>query len=405
MSGSATVTVVGIDGGPLPERALAALARASLVVGWPRQVDLVRHLVPPVTEVVAIDRDLRAELDVLAAASGERVMLASGDPGFFGITRAVAAEHDDVRVIPATSSITGAFAAAALPWDDALVVSAHGRPAHRALAVCRRFSKVAVLTEPAFGPAQLGAALAHLGRRFVVAERLGHTDERVTTLSAAEAAARDDWRDPNVVIVLAPGAPARGKGWAAPPRWTADRWALPEAAFDHRDGMVTKSEVRALALAWMGPGLGDLVWDVGAGSGSVGVEAARLGAAVIAVDDDAEQCARARANAERHGAPVQVVEGRAPAALADLPDPDAVFVGGGGGLLTEIVRVSADRARRAVVVALATVERVGPVMAALDEAGLAVQATQLSAARVTPLGAGHRLAAVNPITLIRGGRT
>jgi precorrin-6B C5,15-methyltransferase / cobalt-precorrin-6B C5,C15-methyltransferase len=392
-----TVTVVGIDGGPLGPQAMAALARAALVVGWPRQVELVRHLLPPVTEVVAIDRDLRAELDVLAAASGDRVILASGDPGFFGLTRAVTREHDDVRVVPALSSVSGAFAAAALPWDDALVVSAHGRPPGRALAVCRRFPKVAVLTEPAFGPAELGAALAPLGRQLVVAERLGHGDERITTLSAAEAAARDDWRDPNVVIALDPAAPAGEKGWAAPPRWTADRWALGEDAFAHRDGMVTKAEVRALALAWMGPGLGDLVWDVGAGSGAVGVEAARLGAAVIAVDDDPEQCARARANAERHGVAVQVVEGRAPAVLADLPDPDAVFIGGGGHLLTEITRVAAERAQRAVVVALATLERVGPVMAALDEA------TQLSASRVVPLAGGHRLAATNHITLVRGG--
>jgi precorrin-6B C5,15-methyltransferase / cobalt-precorrin-6B C5,C15-methyltransferase len=99
-----------------------------------------------------------------------------------------------------------------------------------------------------------------------------------------------------------------------------------------------------------------------------------------------------------------VVEGRAPAALADLPDPDAVVVGGGGHLLTEIVRTAADRARRAVVVTLATVERVGPAAAALADAGLVVEATQLSAARLAPLAGGHRLAAANPVFVIRGAR-
>jgi precorrin-6Y C5,15-methyltransferase (decarboxylating) len=397
------VTVVGVDGRPFGPAALEALARASLVVGWPRQVDLVRHLLPAATEVVAIDRDLRAELDALAAAEGERVLLASGDPGYFGIVKAVSAEHDDVRVIPAVSSISAAFAAAAVPWDDAHVVSAHGRPAHHAVAVCRRFPKVAVLTEPAFGPADLGAELGHLGKRFVVAERLGHRDERVTRLAAAEAVDRE-WADPNVVVVLDADVPPREKGWSAPQRWTADRWALPEDAFDHRDGMVTKTEVRALALAWLGAGLGDLVWDVGTGSGALAVEAARLGAAVVAVDDDADQCARARANAARHRVPLDVVEGRAPAVLADLPDPDAVFVGGGGHLLTEIVRTAAARTRRAVVVALATVERVGPTLAALTEAGLDVEATQLSAARISPLAGGHRLAATNPVFVLRGAR-
>jgi precorrin-6B C5,15-methyltransferase / cobalt-precorrin-6B C5,C15-methyltransferase len=400
-----SVTIVGVDGGPLGPQAMGVLARAALVVGWPRHLELVRHLLPPVTMQLAIDGDLPATLQAVAGAAGHRVVLATGDPGYFGVVRAFAAQHGAVAVVPAVSSVSRAFAAAGLSWDDAQVVSAHGRPAHRAVAACRRLPKVAVLTEAAFGPAELGGALAHADRRLVVVERLGHADERITTCTPDEAAARDDWRDPNVVLVLDDGAAAGEEGWAAPPRWTAERWALPEEAFDHRGGMVTKAEVRALALAWLGPGLGDLIWDVGAGSGAVGIEAARLGAAVIAVDDDPDQCHRARTNARRHGVPLQVVEGRAPAALRDLPPPDAVFVGGGGHLLTEITRTAAERARRAVVVALPAHGRVGPVLRALDEAGLIVEATQLSAAHVTTVADGHRLAAVNPVTLIRGGRS
>jgi precorrin-6Y C5,15-methyltransferase (decarboxylating) len=193
-------------------------------------------------------------------------------------------------------------------------------------------------------------------------------------------------------------------GWAHPPRQAADGWALEEAAFEHRDGMITKAETRALALAWLGPGLGDLVWDVGAGSGSVAVECARLGAAVIAIEADAAQCARVRANAGRHEVPVEVVHGRAPAALEALPDPDAVFVGGGGADLAEVTRAAAARARRVVVVALATIERVGPVAAELEAAGLDATATMLHAARLTPIAGGHRLAATNPVILVRGVR-
>ncbi len=396
------ITVIGIDGRGLDEPALAALAKARLVVGGRRHLDAVAHLLPAAAATKVIDGDLRATLDAIAATDGDRVVLASGDPGYFGIVRAVRAEHDDVRIVAAASSVAAAFAAAGVAWDDAHVVSAHARPPHRAVNVCRRFPKVAVLTEPAFGPAELAGALTGLSKRFVVAERLGGSDERVTALPAADAATRQ-WADPNVVVVLdedvAPGA----KGWSAPPRWTADRWALPDDAFDHRDGMVTKAEVRAVALAWLGPGLGDLVWDVGAGSGSVAVECARLGAAVVAVDADAQQCERVARNADRHGVPVAVVAGPAPTALADLPDPDAVFVGGGGHLLTEIVRTAAERVRRCVVVALATLERIAPVRAALCDAGLTVDATVVSAARLAPLGDGTRLAATNPVVLLRGG--
>jgi precorrin-6Y C5,15-methyltransferase (decarboxylating) len=164
--------------------------------------------------------------------------------------------------------------------------------------------------------------------------------------------------------------------------------------------MITKVEVRALALARLAPRPGVLIWDVGAGSGSVAVECARLGAAVIAVDRDEGQCARVTANARRHYVDARVMAGEAPAALDALPDPDAVFVGGGG--LDVVVAVAARRPAR-IVVALAAVDRAGPVLAALASAGYAVDGTLLQAARLAPLPDGtHRLAAENPVFLVWG---
>jgi precorrin-6Y C5,15-methyltransferase (decarboxylating) len=163
---------------------------------------------------------------------------------------------------------------------------------------------------------------------------------------------------------------------------------------------MTKAEVRALALARLGPGPGMLVWDVGAGSGSVGIECARFGAAVIAVERDAVRCERARANATRHGVDVRVVPGEAPQSLAELPDPDAVFVGGGGPNVIEAV---AARRPARIVVALAAVERAGPAIAALDAAGYATEGALVQAARFAPLpGDVHRLAATNPVFLVWG---
>jgi len=175
-------------------------------------------------------------------------------------------------------------------------------------------------------------------------------------------------------------------------------WALPEEEFDSRDAVITKAEVRALALARLAPGPGLLAWDVGAGSGSVAVECARLGAAVIAVERDALRCERVRANAIRHSADVRIVPGEAPRALSDLPDPDAVFVGGGG---TAVIEAVAARRPARIVVALAAVERAGPAHAALSAAGYAADGVLVQAARLAPLpGDVHRLAATNPVFLL-----
>jgi len=140
------------------------------------------------------------------------------------------------------------------------------------------------------------------------------------------------------------------------------------------------------------------VWDVGAGSGSVAVECARFGAAVIAVERDAVRCERISANAARHGADVRVVRGAAPEALDGLPDPDAVFVGGGG---TAVIEAVAARRPARIVVALAAVERAGPAHAALTAAGYAAGGALVQAARLAPLpGDVHRLAATNPVFLL-----
>ena len=177
-------------------------------------------------------------------------------------------------------------------------------------------------------------------------------------------------------------------------------WALPEEEFDSRDAVLTKAEVRALALARLAPGPGVLVWDVGAGSGSVAVECARFGAAVIAVERDDRRCELVQANAARHGVDVRIVPGEAPGALGGLPDPDAVFVGGGGAAVIEAV---AARRPARIVVALAAVERAGPAHAALTAAGYPAGGALLQAARLAPLpGDAHRLAATNPVFLLWG---
>ena len=442
-----TVTVIGCDGSPLTPAAASALAGASVVAGARRHLAAVS--VPPAASVIVIQH-LDTALDAICAARGPAVVLASGDPGFFGIVRALRARAATPVVFPAVSSVALAFARLGLDWADAVVLSAHGRDLRPVLAAALAHPKAAILTGPPEATAgQLRNALLAAGRTVYAAERLGTPGERVHDLTADPAAAVTD---PHVLICLDPAAvdpaavdpprdpavdpavdraldpprdpAARSRrvrsrrpdpaahGPMAPPspaRWLAGHqgapagWALPEDGFEHRDSMITKAEVRALVLARLGPGPGRTVWDVGAGSGSVAVECARFGAWAVAIESDDAQCARIRRNAAAHGVRLQVVAGRAPDVLAGLPAPDAVFAGGGDGdVLAGVVKAGEpDR----VVVTLASVDRVRGVTDLLTGAGYTAEGTQLQASRLAELPGGSlRLAAVNPVFVIWAAR-
>ena len=395
------ISVIGLDGKPLSPEAEGLLREAALVAGGERHL---RSLGVEPERAVLFKGDLSEALSRIERAEGPVVVLASGDPGFFGIVRLLGERFraENLRVLPALSSVARAFAHVGLPWDDAVTVSVHGRDPRRALNVCRAYPKVAVLTSPEFGPTELANALGGLNRTFLVAEKLGESDERVYEGGAREVATME-WSELNVVVVYDAARAVGEKGWttaAASP----GRWALPEEEFEHRSGMITKPEVRALVLARLGPGIGDLVWDVGAGSGSVAIECARFGAAAIAVERDAESCARIRENAARYAVYVQVVEGEAPAALRGLPEPDTMFVGGTGKDFEGVIKLAAVRVRRCVVLTLVTLERVVPAAKILEDCGLEVETTLLQTSRLKGVGSMHRLAAASPVFVVSGSR-
>jgi precorrin-6Y C5,15-methyltransferase (decarboxylating) len=166
--------------------------------------------------------------------------------------------------------------------------------------------------------------------------------------------------------------------------------------------MITKAEVRALVLAQLAPRVGTCVWDVGAGSGSVAIECARFGAAAVAVERDAAACALIAANAKRHRVYVDIVNDAAPAGLDDLPQPDAVFVGGGG---VDVIRAALAHGPQRAVITLAALDRVTDARAALADAGLTVDGVQLQASRLSSLpDDAVRLQATNPVFVLWGTR-
>ncbi|MFJ7049293.1 precorrin-6y C5,15-methyltransferase (decarboxylating) subunit CbiE [Streptomyces sp. JV178] len=353
------VTVIGWDGSPLTAAARSALAAATLVAGAAHHLALPE--VPPAAERIRLGSVALAARRI-AAHRGTAVVLADGDPGFFGVVRTLRAPEFglEVEVVPGVSSVAAAFARAGMPWDDAQVVVAHRRTLRRAVNVCRAHTKVAVLTSPGAGPAELGLLLEGVHRTFVICEELGTERERVTVVTS-DKAADHTWRDPNLVIVIGPAGATEDGGWIAgrDPGAGPRGWSLPADVYGGALGEGEGELLRSAQLARLGPRVGDLVWDIGSGSGAFATEAARCGAGVIAVDRDPGACGRTTLAARRFGVQLQVVHGIAPHILENLPEPDVVRVGGGGAAVVSAV---ADRRPRCIVTHALTrpaAERVG----------------------------------------------
>ncbi|MEU6441909.1 precorrin-6y C5,15-methyltransferase (decarboxylating) subunit CbiE [Streptomyces sp. NPDC047046] len=371
------VTVIGWDGSPLTEAARSALGAATLVAGAAHHLALPE--VPRDAERIRLG-SVHLAARRIALHRGSAVVLADGDPGFFGVVRALRAGEQglELEVVPAVSAVASAFARAGMPWEDAEIVVAHPRTLRRAVNVCRAHPKVAVLTSPGAGPAELGLLLEGVHRTFVICEELGTARERITVVTS-DRAADHAWRDPNVVIVIGGNATAGGtdNGWIAgrDPGGPVRGWALPAREYGAGAPLEGEArELRAAQLARLGPRTGDLVWDIGSGTGAFAAEAARFGAAVLAVDTDPDACARTTASARRFGVRVQVVHGSAPHILEDLPEPDVVRVGGGGA---PVVSAVADRRPAAIVTHAGTRDEAELLGRTLAEHGYAVECALL----------------------------
>jgi precorrin-6B C5,15-methyltransferase / cobalt-precorrin-6B C5,C15-methyltransferase len=335
-----SVTVIGIVDDRLdllsPE-ARAALREARVIVGGRRHLGLLARW-----EETQPTRPNPAPEHLEITADTEELM------GVRTLLRHL--DRAQLRVLPSPSSVAVAFARLGLPWDDAIVVSAHGRPLDEAVQVARTGAKVAVLTSPDAPPQQLGQALVAAGCSVdlvAVCSRLGSADEEVRELSLAELA--EGRFDPlSVVVLLGPGAlPLIGWSDAATTDsgQETDRvlaWGRSDSRYLHRTGMITKAETRSVILGKLSLPQRGVLWDVGAGSGSVAIECALMspGLTVFAIEANGDDAERITANAGAAGVGVHVITGAAPAALDALPAPDRAFVGGGG---TEVLQSVLDR--------------------------------------------------------------
>ena len=400
------VTIIGAGpGNPdlLSRAALDAIDIADVVIGAHRA--LVSIDVPP--DVVRCE--LVKTADIVAAltdaASWQRaVVVMTGDVGLFsGARRLVEAlsgdAQVDVRVIPGISSASYLAARLARPWQDWRFVSAHG-VACDIVAEAERAGELFLATSGGEDPSRLSGELVQAGfgdARVTVAERLSYPDERITCATASEIAGQT-FDDLNVMLI-------EFAGGAASSRWPYASSGIPDELFIRGDVPMTKLEVRAVALAKLRLTATDTVWDVGAGTGSVSIEAALVARAgsVWAVERNAAGVRLIRENADAFGCGnVHAVPGVAPEALAKLPVPDAVFVGGSAGELPSIVEAALEKNSQVrLCVPCVTVETLTEACALLSGSRFkGFEACQVSAARAEAVGSHHLMKAQNPVFLV-----
>lgn len=403
------VTIIGAGpGNPdlLSRAALDAIDIADVVIGAHRA--LVGIDVPP--DVVRCE--LVKTADIVAAltdaASWQRaVVVMTGDVGLFsGARRLVEAlsgdARVDVRIIPGISSASYLAARLARPWQDWRFASAHG-VACDIVAEAERAGELFLVTSGGEDPSRLSGELVQAGfgdARVTVAERLSYPDERITCATASEIAGQS-FDDLNVMLIEFAG----GAGSPANSRWPYASSGIPDELFIRGDVPMTKQEVRSVALAKLRLTATDTVWDVGAGTGSVSIEAALVARAgsVWAVERNVAGVQLIRENADAFGCGnVHAVPGVAPEALAKLPVPDAVFVGGSAGELPSIVEAALEKNSQVrLCVPCVTVETLTEACALLSGSRFkGFEACQVSAARAEAVGSHHLMKAQNPVFLV-----
>ena len=403
----------------LSQSALTHLKAAQLVIGGARTLQLFAAHIDP----AARQRDLTGALSQVpewiraAQAAGQRVVvLATGDPLCHGIAAYLASRLciEAIEVLPNVSTLQLACARLGLPWQDMKFSSVHSKdagdwvagsdPSHGLYALLRdirQHDRLAILTSPDNTPDRIARMLVTEGLaddfEMAVAERLCQPEERIVSGLSIAAAASIPFADPNVVLL-----------WRTTLRAPQVLFGLPDASFEQRHpekGLITKNEVRAVSLARLQLRADSVVWDIGAGSGSVGLEAARLcrQGHVYAIEKNADDSAIVQRNRMAMGISNHtLVHGKAPEGLPAWADPDAVFIGGSGGELAGLIALILQRLKPGgwLVMNFVTLENLGTAVETLKTLGAAWDVLQLQASRSKPILHMNRMAAENPVWIV-----
>jgi precorrin-6Y C5,15-methyltransferase (decarboxylating) len=379
-------------------RALDLIKGAELLMGGTRQLALFPDFPGQTLE---IGSNLGKVVERIEKATGSIVVLASGDPLFFGIGRYLLRNlpEADLEFVPNVSSVQYAFSKIREPWDDAIFVSVHGRGLGGAIDQIVAHDKIAVLTDEVNTPQVVARELVERGRdgyAVYLCEDLGSANERILHtdirgLLEIEAA-------PLNVLILIKEYEAGGEG-ALP------GIGIPDEEFSTVKKLMTREEVRAISLAKLRLRHDMILWDIGAGSGSVSIEADHLlpNGRVFAVECNAQSLAFLKENLNKFGSRnVALVEGKAPACLEDLPDPDRVFIGGSGGHLWDILEAADARLPSGgrVVLNATTLDTLTSASEFFENTGYQLEVITVNISRTKPLTDYKMFEAFNPVFVL-----
>jgi precorrin-6Y C5,15-methyltransferase (decarboxylating) len=406
-SAKRAIDVVGVGQGvdDLTANHRRIIERAEVLIGGKRLLALFPDAP---AEKKIIGKDLDGVIAFIRRRMTRRsiVVLASGDPLFYGIGAKLvdAFGPERVAIHPNVPSVAAAFARIKEPWDGVRIFSLHGRDNEsELLGALAEEERLAVLTDPERNPAWLARQVLEKfggGFRMAVMEALGTAAERHGWYALADAAAQD-FREPNIVLL---NREARAKAGR-----TLLCLGTPDDEFEHERGLITKAEVRAVTLARLRLEAGLVLWDLGAGSGSVAIESAlfiRRGR-IVAVEKDPGRVAQIKANARRFGVRnLKVVQAVLPDGLKRLPRPDRVFIGGGGRDLGRIIAAAVECLRPAgrIVVNSVLVSSVNTAREALKALGFDIELIQVQINRSRDMPGGERMEALNPVWIVDGIR-
>ncbi len=380
------------------QRALDLIGEAGLLMGGQRQLDLFPQFAG---EKMVIGSNLGQVVERLKKPDGKMVVLASGDPLFFGIGRYLLRNlpEADFEFVPNVTSVQYAFAKIREPWDDAVFISAHGRGFKGAVDRIVANDKAAVLTDDVNTPAAIATELIERGRGGYAAylcENLGTEEEKIIAtdvkgLQQIEAA-------PLNVLILIKEYETEGDEYVP-------TLGIPDEEFATVKKLITKEEVRVVTLAKLKLRHDMCLWDIGAGSGSVSIEADHLlpNGHIFAIERNEQCIGFIKENLNKFNARnVTLVEGMAPDCLETLPDPDRVFIGGSGGNLYEILETVDQRlaADGRVVLNAVTLDTLTAANEFFDNAGYGVEVTVVNIARTRPLTDYKMFEAFNPVYVV-----
>ncbi len=399
---------VGADGvSSLPPGAHQLVHEAEIVFGGKRLLNMFPSINGQ-TVIIKNNLDEVADLIEVNLRHKRMVILTSGDPGFFGIAKYLTGKlgNDAFEIIPNVSAMQLAFARIKENWDDAILASVHSRPIEDIIGMVRSSHKIGIFTDDKHTPGKIAGVLHEHGIdncQAYVCQDLGSEQENIiaTDLYSLKGLG---FSPLNILILIRDVQNAKGN---VP---TRQMLGIPDEKL-HRleEGLITKMEVRAVSLARLCLAENSIVWDIGAGSGGVSVESSLLASkgSVFAIERNSAAVAVIKENIQRFGRHnIEVIQALAPEHLDRLPDPGAIFIGGSGGRMSEILRLACSRLQPGgrIVINAATLETLHTAVESLKANGFAVEVTLVNVAHSKDILNLTRLEALNPVFVIGGER-